>query len=1120
MSQANHIKALNGKEYDTFTVMDLMMSSVDNRDPHKPETRSNVSNGNGYSPVKEPLLEGLPKSWLQNDVHANISSIPSKVKIVFVLLRVLPRITTCFFSICCYSVFQTISSKRVLNKSQANLIKALNGKEYDTFTVVAMMSSTRVDNRQDTPETRSNVSNGNGYSMKDKAPLLAKLPRVSSKTITGGYLIVVVVIAAVVVVVVVVVAAFVVVVAFVVDVVVDVAFVDVVIVAVAFVVVVAIVVVAVAFVVVVAIVVVAVAFVVVVVAIVVVVDVVVDVAFVVVVIVAVAFVVVVAIVVVAVAFVVVVVAIVVVAAFVVVVVVFLYVRLSHDTDANKVLDLMLKRWNLEVPNLVISVTGGAKSFVLKPRLKEVFRRGLVKAAKTTGAWIITGGTNTGVMKHVGEAVKEQQLMLGSDSEVHVIGIASWGIVDKQNSLIQEKGASGRYPAVYSMEPTPGFSGAMLDSNHSHFLLVDNGTKGKYGVEISLRSRVEEGIMGLKTDSRSKAGSIGVPVVLLVLEGGPNTVQTMYELIQKKVPAVVIDGSGRAANVVAFAYSHTVKKTVDGQTISVIDPAYEDEVKSKVNEVFSFLGESGVNSLYEKIKCVLEDEKMVSVYRLEDGAISQEIDLAILKALLKANRSSPLAQLNLALAWNRIDLAKSDIFTEDRLWTTEQLSGPMITALLDDKADFAELFLHSGLSMSEFLTTEILCQLYAGVPTNSTIKPLLQKEMNKVGLQNISMQIVGEVVEQLMGDMYVSQYLRNGQYFEDVTENNAKFGSMSLKRMLSRSSMQPASTHNINLIDPIPTPYRDVFLWAVLCNRRELARVLWEAGRQPVAAALMACKLLRSLANKAHSDDTITDVSQDLNEHAKMFEERAIGVLDECFGENETLSQTLLVRELEHFGHLTCLDLAVSGDSQNFISHTACQVLLTRLWMGAMAMNTTSFKVMLCMFVPFLIFPIIYFVPDEHHERQEAERRHKQSLEASRHDNGAVVPTYRSKTDNRTSIDEEAKVGLDEEEDEADHGHFAIEEYIPEIRPDDSMEVMLRSKNLSVCQRIYAFYSAPFTKFAGNVVSYLAFILLYAYVIMMNFPKFDENKTVGGISAVEILLYFWVFSIFIEECRQA
>lgn len=74
--------------------------------------------------------------------------------------------------------------------------------------------------------------------------------------------------------------------------------------------------------------------------------------------------------------------------------------------------------------------------------------------------------------------------------------------------------------------------------------------------------------------------------------------------------------------------------------------------------------------------------------------------------------------------------------------------------------------------------------------------------------------------------------------------------------------------DINRIDPIPTPYRDVFLWSVLCNRRELARVLWEAGREPVAAALMASKLLRSMARKSHTDDTITDISKDLQEHAK------------------------------------------------------------------------------------------------------------------------------------------------------------------------------------------------------------------------------------------------------------
>ncbi|CAH3043378.1 unnamed protein product, partial [Porites evermanni] len=92
--------------------------------------------------------------------------------------------------------------------------------------------------------------------------------------------------------------------------------------------------------------------------------------------------------------------------------------------------------------------------------------------------------------------------------------------------------------MYRMENVPGSSGALLDSNHSHFLLVDNGTEGKYGVEIDLRSRFEEAVMKVKTDSRSAAGAIGVPVVLLVLEGGPNTVRTMCELIKKKIPAVV------------------------------------------------------------------------------------------------------------------------------------------------------------------------------------------------------------------------------------------------------------------------------------------------------------------------------------------------------------------------------------------------------------------------------------------------------------------------------------------------------------------------------------------------------------------------------------------------------
>ena len=52
--------------------------------------------------------------------------------------------------------------------------------------------------------------------------------------------------------------------------------------------------------------------------------------------------------------------------------------------------MMKKDWKLKVPNLVISVTGGAMSFYLKPNLKKAFAKGLLKVATSTSAWIITG----------------------------------------------------------------------------------------------------------------------------------------------------------------------------------------------------------------------------------------------------------------------------------------------------------------------------------------------------------------------------------------------------------------------------------------------------------------------------------------------------------------------------------------------------------------------------------------------------------------------------------------------------------------------------------------------------------------------------------------------------------
>lgn len=177
-----------------------------------------------------------------------------------------------------------------------------------------------------------------------------------------------------------------------------------------------------------------------------------------------------------------------------------YIRISNDTDARDALKLLLKEWKLEFPNFLVSVTGGAKTFKLPIKLKQLFSNGLYKVAQTTGAWVITGGTNTGVMKHVGEALQvaskgQYGTPWDSQKRVYCIGIATWGIVEHRNLLTDPKNGTVRYYMTNSISS----QGACLDNNHTHFFLVDNGTINKYGGEIKFRAQLEKQIMKMEVD---------------------------------------------------------------------------------------------------------------------------------------------------------------------------------------------------------------------------------------------------------------------------------------------------------------------------------------------------------------------------------------------------------------------------------------------------------------------------------------------------------------------------------------------------------------------------------------------------------------------------------------------
>lgn len=63
------------------------------------------------------------------------------------------------------------------------------------------------------------------------------------------------------------------------------------------------------------------------------------------------------------------------------------------------------------------------------------------------------------------------------------------------SLLPSLPLQGCFPGHYTMDIKGQGRLSCLDNNHTHFLLVDDGTQGRYGVEIELRTRLEKCISG-------------------------------------------------------------------------------------------------------------------------------------------------------------------------------------------------------------------------------------------------------------------------------------------------------------------------------------------------------------------------------------------------------------------------------------------------------------------------------------------------------------------------------------------------------------------------------------------------------------------------------------------------
>nr|CAH8850050.1 unnamed protein product [Trichobilharzia regenti] len=782
-----------------------------------------------------------------------------------------------------------------------------------------------------------------------------------------------------------------------------------------------------------------------------------------------------------------------------------FVRISDEDRLEDVMLLIKDYWRMlepEKPNLCISVIGGAKNFVLEGHKKDVFYSGLIQAAHSTKAWIVTSGLNLGIVRVVGDALQDQSFYSDKWKNVgslRCLGIAPWGYVLNRETLISEDHNTPiRY--VLSNFIATGCP-VSLNENHTHYIFVDDGRRRRYGGSKSAEYRAKlEKQIALPPNK----GGFGIPVVLVIVEGGHDVFIDARNSIIENVPVVICSGTGRAADVLTLAMLFRLKYRSQFSGFSSDEIAV---LKEKLLPVS--MTPDKVSDALGMIYTIVRNPELITTFDMNH---SDDFDLAILSALIKV---SPYVekQLQLAFTWGRSDIAQEKIFRKGRPIRLETLEYFMLKALKGDKLEFVKILLHNGVTMKSFLTVARLQELYndsdrregfvkclkhhnlfPSMKTSFTHEVMIIKDgdsnnndknnnHNSNTNNNINVRKGSDQIT--TGLLPVDDYDSKGLISMSPSQKNRirlPIINKLLKRMLGNFHNTSYDFNNEKLeSEPgaeifhqlFTSPFEELFLWAVLHQRQKMALYFWECCDNPLILALIACCLYSNMKKSLPTYDT---ESRALYEsYIREFETIAVRLLERCYETDEKLTSVLLERDTHLWGNFNCIHLAAQSIRRKFISSTACQDSLYYAWHQGIRVNLL---ILLCT----LICPPLLF------SDRLLEWENTSSL------------VYTDTSSNNEDFDEFMN-NINSNNHPLIHGKTCSHQ--------DSTSF---SKYDKIKWKFHAFYSAPRTKFAFNALIYVLFVLYFSYTLL--FETLPDK-----ISIHEIIVITYFTAMLIDLIRQ-
>ncbi|CAF0985839.1 unnamed protein product [Adineta steineri] len=306
-----------------------------------------------------------------------------------------------------------------------------------------------------------------------------------------------------------------------------------------------------------------------------------------------------------------------------------YIRIDKQSRMGPIYQLLISDCRRTKPSLILSVYGGAKYFTMTEKMEKEIIRGIIDAAATSNAWILSTGINNGVSKLIGEGISHYRLLKANPNKIICIGLTKWGTINESTRFELKYTTKGYPPELRrrQISDNDDDTDETIERNHTHCILFDDGKLDGY-LDDKHRSDLVKYAMKDKDDKHKCYG------VTIIVEGGTNTIEVLQNDIRKKRPIVFIEESGRLADV----FASLINQTADAKNDQQFTPSNE-VVRKALVEFFPSLDNDEISEITERIQKILvkKNRHLLYVFRMDrDKSVAETIFKAIFTIKNKKN----------------------------------------------------------------------------------------------------------------------------------------------------------------------------------------------------------------------------------------------------------------------------------------------------------------------------------------------------------------------------------------------------------------------------------------------------------------------------------------------------